>query len=102
MSVPASFTLTRAEAVGETFNVGTGRETGIRALAETIIEISGSKSQIEYRPRRGWDEVVRRCADVSHIRSKLGFHASTDIRTGIAATHVWFNEKHLTTFTPPL
>jgi UDP-glucose 4-epimerase len=94
--------MTRPEAVGETFNVGTGRETAIRTLAETIIEISGSKSEIQYRPRRDWDEVARRCADVSHIKSTLGFTPATDMRAGLASTHEWFSEKRLARFTPPL
>lgn len=92
----------RPEAVGQTFNVGTGRETSIRGLAEMILEISGSKSPIRLVPRRGWDEVTRRCADVSRIESKLGFEASTPIRAGLAATFEWFGEKSLSSFTPPL
>lgn len=92
----------RPEAEGETFNVGTGRETAIREMAEAIIEISGSKSELQYVPRRSWDEVSRRCADVTHIRSKLGFNPSTDLRTGLAATYEWFREKRLAKFTPPL
>lgn len=92
----------RPEAVGETFNVGTGRETSIRELAEAILEITGSQSPIQYVPRRGWDEVARRCADISRIRLTLGFDPFTDIRTGLAATYEWFRDKRLSKFTPPL
>ena len=85
--------MSKAEAVGGTFNVGSGRETTVRELAETILDVSGSTIPIEYRPRRNWDSVSRRCADISRARAVLSYVPSTTLREGIERTHRWFMEK---------
>ena len=80
-------------AIGQTFNTGTGVETSIRDLARSILDISGKEVPIEFRPRRNWDSVTRRCADITKIRSILGFHPSTDIRQGLEKTYRWYIEN---------
>jgi UDP-glucose 4-epimerase len=85
--------MTKTEAVGKTFNVGTGRENSIRFLAESIKEICGSQVPIEYRKRRGWDSVSRRCADISFIRQTLGYSPKVTLQEGLQRTYQWFLEK---------
>lgn len=77
-------------AVGGTFNVGSGMETRVRDLAEMILEVCGAPRAIEYRPRRGWDGVNRRCADISRAKAVLAYTPSTDLRTGLTQTYRWF------------
>lgn len=83
----------RPEAIGGTFNVGSGRETTVRELAETILNVCGSSTPIEYRQRRDWDSVSRRCADISLARAALDYVPSTKLCEGIEQTHRWFLEK---------
>lgn len=87
-------------AVGKTFNTGTGTETSTKVLAEKIKALCGSKSAIEYQPRRGWDSVDRRCSDISLIRSTLGYKTTTELDAGLKATVEWFREKNLAHFIP--
>jgi UDP-glucose 4-epimerase len=63
---------TEAGAIGGTFNVASGKETTIGELARKIVNICSSSSKIEYVPRRIWDTVGRRSADISAI-SALGY-----------------------------
>jgi UDP-glucose 4-epimerase len=77
-------------AIGETLNLGSGREVSIRTLAEAIIELTGSRSEIVARPFRSWDRVQRRCADLTLSRRVLGFDPRWDLRSGLKQTIVWF------------
>jgi UDP-glucose 4-epimerase len=77
-------------AIGGTFNIGSGTETRVRELAEMILDVCGVPRSIEYRPRRGWDGVNRRCADISRAKSVLQYAPSIDLRSGLTETYRWF------------
>jgi nucleoside-diphosphate-sugar epimerase len=91
---------THPDAIGQTFNVGTGQETTIRHLAELITQIGGSTVPIKYKPRRGWDNISRRCADITHISQTLGYRPSVEIEEGLRRTYAWFIEEGLDEYTP--
>lgn len=78
---------------GGAFNLGTGRQTKIRDLAEMIIKACDSKSRIEFAPRRSWDKSVHREADISRARGLLGFAPTLTVPDGIAQTVAWFREN---------
>lgn len=88
--------MSRPEAIGKTFNVGSGSETSIRQLAELIRHICGDKAPIEYRPRRPWDSVTRRRADITYIRQTLSYQPTVDLMAGLTRTYQWFLEKQVT------
>ena len=75
------------------FNLGTGRQTKIRDLAEMIIRTCGSKSRIEFGPRRSWDKSLRREADITRARTVLGFRPDVTVAQGIERTVAWFREN---------
>lgn len=81
--------LTRPTEPGSIFNLGSGRETRIVDLAVMINEITGNSSGVEFHPRRSWDGVTRRVADISLARRVLGYEPRTDLREGLAATYEW-------------
>ena len=83
---------TMPEARGGAFNLGTGIQTRIIDLARLIIAESGSRSRIEYAPRRPWDHSTHRQADIGLAQSKLGFQPKTRIEDGIQRTVKWFQE----------
>jgi nucleoside-diphosphate-sugar epimerase len=83
------------ETVGMTFNCGTGKETSIQSLAETIREVCCSDVPIEHTSRREWDTVSQRQADIARIRSILGFNPRTDLRKGLKRTYEWFIESRI-------
>ena len=87
--------MTAESAVGRTINVGSGRETTIRELAEATRSICGSDVPIECRPRRDWDSVTKRCADITLAGELLQYAPSVDLRDGLERTHRWFLERHI-------
>jgi UDP-glucose 4-epimerase len=71
------------DAVGDAFNVGTGRSLPIRELAEEIRDVVGADSPIVHEDARDGD-VRHSRADVSKAREALGFDASVPLGEGLA------------------
>lgn len=69
------------------YNVATGQGTTFRALAELIVELSGSCSTIVERI----DEPPGRdlVADISRARAELGFEPHVDLRAGLSRYLAW-------------
>ncbi len=66
------------KAEGEIFNVGSQREITILDLAHRIIELSGSKSRIEFIPydqayESGFEDMRRRVPNTQKIRKLIGW-----------------------------
>ena len=76
---------------GQVFQAGTGRETTVRELAETILAVGGEPGRIEYLPARHGD-VARNASDIGRARSVLGYAPQVALRDGIASTVAWFRE----------
>lgn len=71
-------------AFGRAVNLGGGTEISIRALAERIIAITGSRSTIRFVPYEeaygaGFEDMRRRVPDNSLARDLIGFVPSTSI-----------------------
>jgi UDP-glucose 4-epimerase len=67
-----------SEAIGEAFNIGGEGEIPIKDLAQKVIDITGSKSEIKYISYQsaypqGFDEMMRRVPDTSKLRSYTGW-----------------------------
>jgi UDP-glucose 4-epimerase len=72
-------------AVGDVFNVGAQNETSVRALAELVLELTGSSSGIRlmtyeeaYEP--GFEDMERRLPDISKIREVIGWEPTRSLR----------------------
>jgi UDP-glucose 4-epimerase len=76
----------------DVFNIGSGRETTIRKLADTINELAGNDAGIELIPRRGWDLVTRRVSSVDKARAAFGYEPKVAIEDGLAQVHAWFRD----------
>jgi len=79
----------RSEAIGQTFNIGTGKETTIKELAEKINKLTGNTAGIEYVPVRDWDKVIRRSAEYKKARELLGFLPRHELDQGLLKTYNW-------------
>jgi UDP-glucose 4-epimerase len=81
---------------GDVFNVATGRKTRIIEIAEIINNYLDNKSGVVYRPRRDWDSVINRQANVEKIGSLLGFKAESDLTSTVQRTCDWIRQhlKH--------
>ena len=76
-------------AVGEVYNLATGRETSILDLATIINEFTGNKSPLDLRPARDWDRSGKRFASTEKAARELGFTAQVEIREGLRRTVEW-------------
>ncbi len=66
-------------------NVGSGRPTSLRALAETVLSVVGNFSlELEVEPRRSFD-VPHTWLEVTRAREVLGWRARTPLSAGVAA-----------------
>ena len=68
-------------ASGEVYNIGSDAETPILELANLVIEFTGSKSTLEFRPLPQ-DDSRRRAADISKVRA-MGWSPQVGVREGL-------------------
>ncbi len=81
------------DAVGEAINLASETETKVIDLAKWINDLNGNASEIVFRPRRDWDQVVRRKASIDKARKILGYEPKTKIKTGLEKTYEWIVES---------
>ncbi|WP_447646072.1 SDR family NAD(P)-dependent oxidoreductase [Nocardioides zeae] len=76
------------------YNVGSGRETSLRELADALLAVMGAETGRDlvpvHGPARAVNGVVRRLADVRAAREDLGFVAATDLADGLAELVRWW------------
>jgi len=70
-------------------NLGNPGEFTIRQLAETIIEMTGAKSEIVLKPLPE-DDPMQRCPDISLAKSVLGWEPTIQLREGLERTIAYF------------
>jgi GDP-L-fucose synthase len=75
----------------EPVNLGTGVETTIRELAETVADVTGFEGEIV------WDASMpngqpRRSLDASRADELFGFRARTSLREGLERTVSWYRQ----------
>jgi dTDP-glucose 4,6-dehydratase len=75
-------------------NIGNPAEMTIKQIAETIIEMTGSKSQIVYKPLPVDDPKVRK-PDITRARTLLGWEPKVELREGLTKTIDYFKTKVL-------
>ncbi len=81
-------------------NIGNPDEFTIRELAEQVIKLSGSTSQLIHRPLPA-DDPARRRPDISLAKEKLGWQPTVDLANGLAKTIDWFRSIELDDYRPP-
>lgn len=85
----------RAE--GDVFNIGSDKEVTINELACRVKELTGSSSEIEHIPYEkaygpGFEDMERRCPDISRIRALIGFNPTYDLDTIITSVIEYFKQ----------
>ena len=81
--------------VGQTFNLGAGKEISIGDLAHKIIQMLGKPVQIVQVPERlrpEASEVLRLLSDNSLARQRLGWEPEMDLEQGLESTIAWIRE----------
>ncbi|MBQ3655993.1 MAG: SDR family oxidoreductase [Bacteroidales bacterium] len=72
-------------------NIGNPEEFTIKELAEKIIDLTGSKSKIIYKPLPK-DDPVRRKPDIRLAKEKLSWQPTTPLDEGLKKTIAYFEE----------
>jgi UDP-glucose 4-epimerase len=79
-----------SEATDEVFNIGSGTETSLVELAQTLLGVMGSDLQPEFGPQRTVNAVTRRLADVSLARQRLSWKAEIRLEEGLRRLVSWW------------
>jgi UDP-glucose 4-epimerase len=85
-------------AVGEVFNIGSSEEVTIRALAERVRVLAGSKSEIVYVPYEqaygeGFEDMPRRVPDISKIASAIGYRPTRSLDQILESVIAFFRDS---------
>jgi len=81
---------THAATVGETINLGSGKDVTIKDLAELIARtLPGKNINVEYGPDRPGD-VRKLLADSSKARKLIGFQPETSLQRGLELLRDWY------------
>lgn len=81
------------EAVGEYFNLASGKEIKIIDLANMINKLIGNKAGIKFVPRRKWDTKSRLLASIEKAKKIIEYQPETSFNDGLRLTIEWFKEK---------
>jgi UDP-glucuronate decarboxylase len=72
-------------------NLGNPEEFTVRELAELVLELTGSKSELRQEPLPS-DDPVRRCPDITLAQETLGWQPRTRLRDGLKTTIDYFDD----------
>jgi len=75
------------------YNVGTGKRTSLKELAEMIVELTGCEKEINYAPRSQATLVRNRIGDPRQAKKDIGFEAKVDLMEGLGRVIDW-RRKH--------
>ncbi|MEA3075114.1 MAG: dTDP-glucose 4,6-dehydratase [Actinomycetota bacterium] len=73
-------------------NIGNDNEFTIAELADLVLEVTGSSSELVHQPLPE-DDPAQRKPDLTLARSRLGWEPTTDLRAGLERTADYFRSK---------
>jgi UDP-glucose 4-epimerase len=79
----------KANATDTNYNVGTGKRTSLKELAELLLDISGCDKSIQYVPRSQATLVRNRIGCPKKAIAEIGFTATLDLREGLKRLINW-------------
>ena len=78
-----------ASSVDEFYNVGTGKRTSLRELAEKLINLTGCNQPIQYKPRSQATLVKNRIGCPKKAAEQIGYTAEIDLEEGLQRLIDW-------------
>jgi len=79
----------KADAVDRFYNVGTGKRTSLKELAEMLLHLTGCNQPITYAQRSQATFVRNRIGSPARARSEIGFTAQIELREGLRRLIEW-------------
>lgn len=84
----------RSDMKDNIYNVGTGVESSIRDIAETIVNIVGYKGKTTWNSTKS-DGQPRRVLCIDKIRNELGWSPKVSLTNGLVSTIKWYKEQNV-------
>ena len=84
---------TSERALGEVFNVGTGVETNVNQLAQTLLRLTGAHVQPAHSDRRDVDNIRRRVVNIEKARRTLRWLPEVTLEEGLRRTVEWQRQR---------
>lgn len=79
----------KSSATGEFYNVGTGKRTSLKEVAEKLLALTGSNQAINYAPRSQATLVRNRIGDPAKATREIDFTAQIDLDEGLRRLIDW-------------
>ena len=79
----------KSDATDSFYNVGTGKRTSLKELAEMLLEITGCERPINYAPRSQATLVRNRIGCPKKASQEIGFTATLNLREGLQRLIEW-------------
>ncbi|MBX6329658.1 MAG: NAD-dependent epimerase/dehydratase family protein [Pseudolabrys sp.] len=79
----------KADSVDRFYNIGTGRRTSLREIAELLIALTGSRQSVRYAPRSQATLVRNRIGSTARAKSEIGFEAAIPLEEGLKRLIAW-------------
>ena len=79
----------KSDATDENYNVGTGKRTSLKELAELIVEITNCEKPIQYAPRSQATLVRNRIGCPKKATAEIGFTSTIELREGLQKLIDW-------------
>ena len=83
----------RKEAIGESINLGSGKETRVIDMANMVNDITNNKSGIVFVERRNWDVKTRLLSSIDKAKKLIEYNPNTSFNDGIKRVHEWFADN---------
>ncbi|MGO4573050.1 NAD-dependent epimerase/dehydratase family protein [Microvirga sp. 2TAF3] len=79
----------KADATDRFYNVGTGRRTSLKELAEMLLRLTGSDQKVQFAPRSQATLVRNRIGCPKRAAEEIGFVATTTLEQGLGELITW-------------
>lgn len=82
----------KSSSTDDFYNVGTGVQTSVGQLCDTILRLKGSNLRVEYKPYSGQDArrlVTNRIGSTEKAEKEIGFRYQFDLETGLQKLIRW-------------
>jgi UDP-glucose 4-epimerase len=79
----------KANTVDSFYNVGTGKRTSLKELAEMLIQLTNCERPIKYAPRSQATLVRNRIGSPKKASKEIGFNATVDLKEGLKRLIEW-------------
>ena len=81
------------KAIGESINLGSGREHKVIDMATEINRLTGNNAGVKQVGERDWDVKKRLCSSIEKARRILGYEPKTTFEEGLKKIYNWFVEN---------